>query len=487
MKKKTIFFPCLFLIVLSLMMLSQLRGQDVSKKTGVLEKILISREADRLDVKILFNILTIRHEFELANPNRLVIDFHNLQKISAARSYKVNYLGVISIRTGIFRPNIARVVFDMIGDIPPYSIESIENGVKVTLGFKEAPKEAPKVVAEEVKEIKAEDAICGLKVDPEKANINESISVDMGGSQHAQSMELEVFNPEGTKIETKKLSPDSAQYKTKFDKPGKYTFKGKAFNIQGKPSENPCEAKVYINFPPLSMLECRPAQEYVKKPIAIDASGSTDSDGEIVKVDFVITDETGNLVDRFTDTEKPFAWEKSFDKAGLYTVATLATDDFEAVSEPVRVLVTINPKEPRRIHLLADTGALAARGGGTYIGYAALRTGLLYKIIPEKLDFVLSGGGGFVSNVSGWKSFYIVDALFNYDFGRAFVGAGAGVTTDFKQSVRHSYGELIANLGFNLLRKTNSSVSILFEGRGPVMDISFQENYRLMLAFRFLF
>jgi hypothetical protein len=487
MKRKTMFFSCLFLIVLSLMLLSYSRAQEIPKKTGVLERIVISKEADRLNVKIFFNVFTFRHQFVLANPNRLVIDFINLEKISAAPSYKVNYLGVVSIRTGMFQSNIARVVFDIAGEIPPYSVESIENGVNVTIGVKEAPKEAPKVAAEEVKEVKVEDAVCELKVTPEKANINEIIFVDMGGSQHAQSMELEVFNPEGTQIETKKLSPDSAQWKTAFDKPGEYAFKGKAFNVQGKASETPCEAKVYINFPPTSKLECKPTQDYVKKPIAFDASGSTDSDGQVVKVEFTVSDEAGNVVDRFTDSEKPFAWQKTFEKEGLYTIAALATDDFGGLSEPARVSVMINPKKPSKTLFLADAGALAARGGGTYVSYAALRVGFVYKIIPKKLDFVLGGGGGYISKMPGWKYFYIVDALFNYHFGPVFIGVGAGVTTKSKDTPNYSYGEAIANLGFDLFRKVNTSGSIFFEGRGPVANISFQKNYRLMLGFRFIF
>jgi len=487
MKRKAVFFRCLFLILLSLMIFSYSRAQNVPKKIGVLERILISKEADRLEVKILFNILTIRHQFELTNPNRLVIDFINLEKINAASSYKVNHLGVLAIRTGMFKPNIARVVFDMAGEIPSYFIESIEGGVMVIIGVKEAPKEVPQVVTEEVKEVKIEDAICGLKVVPEKANINETISVDMSGSLHAQAMELEVFDAEGTKIDTRKLSPDSPQWKTIFDKPGQYLFKGKAFNIQGKPSENPCEAKVDINSPPVPRLECKPSEEYVKKPVAFDASGSTDSDGEVVKVEFTITDESGNVIDRFTDSEKPFAWEKSFEKEGLYTIAALATDDFGAVSEPARATVMINPKKPRKILFLVDAGALAARGGGTYIGYTALRAGIVYRIIPGKLDFALGGGGGYISNVSGWKSFYTVDALFNFHFGPIFIGAGAGGTSELRKTINYSYGELIANIGYDLFRKRNASGSIFFEGRGPTFNLSFEENYKLMLGVRLLF
>ena len=484
-------FPGLFLIVLSLILFSYSRGQEVPKKTGVLESILISQGANRLDVKIIFNVFTIRHEFELTNPNRLVIDFVNLEKINAAASYKVDYLGVHSIRTGMFKPNIARVVFDIAGEIPSYYVETTENGVDVIIGVKEAPKEAPKVPAvaaeevKEIKEIKVEDAICGLKVVPEKANINDAISVDMAGSQHAQSMELEVFNPEGTKIETKKLTPDSAQWKTTFGKPGEYAFKGKAFNTQGKPSENPCQAKVYVNFPPTCKLQCKPTQDYAKKPIAFDASGSMDSDGQVVKVEFIVSDEAGNVIDRFTASEKPFAWQKSFEKEGLYSVTALATDDFGGLSEPARVSVMINPKKPRKALLLADAGALAARTGGTYIGYPVLRVGLVYRTAIRKLDFVLEGGGGYISNLPGWKSFYIVDALLNYRFGPVFIGAGGGLTSKFKEITSNSYGEVIANLGFDIFRKVNFSGSIFVEGRGPANGLSIKDNYRMMLGFRF--
>lgn len=482
-KKKINLFPWLLLVIFSLTMISYSRGQAVSKKTGVLERIVISKGEGILEVKILLNIFTVRRQFELSNPNRLVIDFINLYQIKAARSYTVNYLGVLAIRTGMYQRNTARVVFDMAGQIPPYRIESIENGVSVTFGFKEAPK----VVTEEIKEMKVKDAICALQVAPAKANVNDPISIDMGSSQYAQSMEVNVVNPEGTKIESKKLFPDSPQWKTILDKPGEYVFQGKAFNVSGKPSENPCETKVHINFPPTSKLECNPCADYVGKPITLDASGSTDSDGEVVKVDFAVIDETGNLVDSFTDCEKPFTWGKSFEKEGIYKVIALAKDDFGAKSEPARVSVVINPKKARRFLFLVDAGALAARGGETFVGYAAGRIGLLYQIIPNRLDFALSGGGAYVSNVSSWKSFFMADALFNVHLGPVFIGTGAGVTSQFKESVDYSYGEFIANAGYDIFRKAKISGSVFLEGRGPISGIPFEDNYKLMLGFRLLF
>jgi len=150
----------------------------------------------------------------------------------------------------------------------------------VVKGFKHyefiMPKPCGNISLRKVEEI-IPDAVCSLKVDPAKANINDPISVDMSGSKHAQSMEVEVFGPDGTKITSKALTPESAQWQTKFDKPGEYIFKGKALNPKGKPSENPCEAKTYINFPPTCKLwtSCLPCEDYVGRPITFDASDST--------------------------------------------------------------------------------------------------------------------------------------------------------------------------------------------------------------------
>ena len=59
------------------------------------------------------------------------------------------------------------------------------------------------------------DAICSIKVSPAKANINDPISVDMSGSQHAMTMEVEIYDSKGAKISTKKLSSDSPKWQTR--------------------------------------------------------------------------------------------------------------------------------------------------------------------------------------------------------------------------------------------------------------------------------
>jgi hypothetical protein len=381
----------------------------------------------------------------------------------------------------MYKPGIARVVFDMIDQIPPYKIESIENGLRIIFWPEEE-----KVIEEKI-EIEIEDAICDIKVNPVKANVNDPIFVDMSGSKNAKSMEVEVFDKEGIKITSQKLTPDSPKWETRFDKPGEYFFKGKAFSTEDKPSENISEARTYINSPPVSRLECSPCKVKIQKPITLDATGSADFDGQVIRVDFEISDEEGNLVDRFTDNEMPFSWEKVFEDKGVYTVTAIGTDDFGAVSDPALIKV-IAKGGKKRLSILLDAGALAARGQGTsYSAYMAGRLGIVYQIFPGTLDIIISGGGAYTTESAPWKPFYNGSLLLNLHLGPVFIGAGAGVTTEHKETLPKAYGEAIANIGIDIFNISKTKFSILFEAAGPVTDLSFKEHHKLMAGFRLTF
>ena len=345
------------------------------------------------------------------------------------------------------------------------------------------PKPCGNISLRKVEEV-IPDAICDIRVDPAKANINDPISVDMSGSQHAKSMEVDVFGPEGTKITSKTLTPDSPKWQIKFDTPGEYVFKGRAINPTEKPSENPCEAKTYINFPPTCKLwtSCLPCEDYVGKPVTFDASDSIDPDGEVVKADFEITDEQGKVVDRYSDAEKPFTWEKIFEAPGVYTITAIVTDDFGAVSQPARIDLEVTQK---RFFFLVEAGPFLARGShGTYV---ASRLGFLYKIVPDTVDFIISAGGALTLNGEPWKSIFMANLLFNVKSGPAFFGAGAGFTTRVKEN-RNSDADLIANFGFNIFNTQTSIGSIFFEVRAPVgKEREFSKHHKLMLGFRIIF
>ncbi len=323
-------------------------------------------------------------------------------------------------------------------------------------------------------------AVCDLKVSPSKANLNDPITVDMSGSQHAKSLQVDVFNAQGTKVASKALAPDSPKWQTSFDKPGEFTFKGKAVNIKGEATT--CEAKVYINFPPECSLTLSTTKDYVGKPIIIDASGSSDSDGQIVKAEFEITDEAGNVVDKYMVTQKPLSWEKVFETAGPYTVTLVVTDDFGGVSEPCRAGLEATQK---MLFILVEAMPLWARG--SYGPYLGARAGIVYRIVPETLDLVLSGGGAFSLKGDPWKSFFTANFLLNVHTGPVFFGGGVGFSSKVKET-RDSDFELVGSLGFNIFDKNTSGGDLFGELRVPVGEgRSFSDHHKFLFGFRFLF
>jgi hypothetical protein len=358
----------------------------------------------------------------------------------------------------------------------------------VIKGFKHyeffIPRACGNVSLKAIKEI-VPDAICDIQVSPVKANLNDPISVDMGGSQHALSMEVEIIGPDGNRVATQSLSPDSPRWQTRFATPGEYTFRGKALNPKGKPSVNACEAKTYINFPPVCKIwsSCLPCENYVTRPITFDASNSTDPDGEVVKVDFEIKDEMGNVVDTFSDTTKPFTLEKVFEEPGVFTVTAVVTDDFGAMSEPCKIEgLEVTQKKFYGKANIAPTWARGSHGP-----YGAAEVGVHFWLLPYKLDIEAAVGGALAFKGEPWKSIFLGDVLLNYHFGPVFVGGGAGFTTEVKEE-RNADFDLLGNVGFDVFNNWSQVGSIFFRVRWPIGENrSLADNHKIAMGFRLLF
>jgi len=347
------------------------------------------------------------------------------------------------------------------------------------------PRPCGNISLRSITDLELPPAVCNLVVSPAKVNLKDPVTIDMGGTQLAKSMEVDVLGPDGAKLATHALTPDSAKKQVSFDKPGVYTFKGRATNTQDKVSTNACEAKVFVNAPPTCALttSCQPCKNMVGRAVTIDASGSADSDGRVSKADFAITDAAGNAVDKFMDGDAPFVWDKIFDQPGTYAITVVVTDDFGAVSEPCRVVVDVTQK---RLFFLVEGGPGLLRG--TYTAMLWARAGLLYKIVPDTLDFILSFGGGFPVRGEPWTSFVMGNALLNVHAGPGFLAGGLGFSTK-DQTTRKAGIDLVGEVGIDLFKVNSSVGSILFELRAPVLtsDRSFEKNHKLLLGFRYIF
>jgi hypothetical protein len=328
---------------------------------------------------------------------------------------------------------------------------------------------------------------CSLVVLPQKANLNDPITVDMGGCQYVKSMEVEVLNAQGAKVGSHVFSPDSPKWQTSFDKSGEYTFKARVFNIKGEIGGSGCEAKTYINFPPLCNLitSCLPCNDYVGRPITFDASGSTDTDGEIVKANFEILDSTGKVIDSYVAGQKPFKWDRIFTKPGVYTVIAAVNDNAGAVSPAADACKISFEITQKRLFFLAEAGPGVVRG--TFTTFVGLRAGIFYWLVPDKLDFVLSGGGGLPVKGDPWRFFFMANALLNVHAGPAFIGGGLGYSTK-EQVTRKSGLDIVGNVGVDIFNNYSNRGSLIFEFRSPVGgDRAFDEHYKMFLGFRMLF
>jgi hypothetical protein len=228
---------------------------------------------------------------------------------------------------------------------------------------------------------------------------------------------------------------------------------------------------------------CFPCEHYVKRPITFDASGSTDPDGNVVKVDFEIKDETGSIVDTFADSSKPFVLEKIFQKPGIFDITAVVTDDFGAMSQPCKIEgLEVTEK---RVFVLFEGGPMLVRGSrGPYLG---ARLGVFYWLVPDQLDVVVSGGGSLALKGEPWKSFFMGNAVLNYHSGPIYFGAGVGFTSAVKQE-RGSDFEILGNIGYDIFDNVLRAGSLFFELRVPVGEgRSFSDHHKLMLGFRYRF
>ncbi len=340
-------------------------------------------------------------------------------------------------------------------------------------------------------------AVCSLVIVPERANINDPITIDMSGTQDAKSMTVEVYDAQGQKIATQALTPDSPKWQTKFDKPGEYTFKGSAVNMEGITATNPCAAKTYINIPPICKLwtSCLPCEDYVGRPITFDASGSTDPDGQVVKVVFELMDASGKVLDSCVATRKPFVWEKVFTKAGTYTISATAYDNDGAKSASTdqnRLTFEVTQK---RFFWQAAVGPMLSAGmklvnqgydyDGTYALGGFLRAGIFYWLSPDKWSFTLTGGGVMPFKGEPWKFAFLAEGLINGHYKKSYAGVGLGFSSK-SQDWTESGMDIVAQIGTNVFQTWTKSGQLFFEFRAPV-GRSFEYNHRFGLGFRMLF
>jgi hypothetical protein len=118
-------------------------GQDQAPVSSI-KDITFQKVDDQLQVLIKIDGPFTFETLEVQEPQRLVLDFKSVSQIQAPPVLEVNDVGVTSIRTGQFQPDVARVVFDLADKAPSHSLTQTEDGLKVVFWTEAAaPQPAP--------------------------------------------------------------------------------------------------------------------------------------------------------------------------------------------------------------------------------------------------------------------------------------------------------------------------------------------------------
>jgi len=360
--------------------------------------------------------------------------------------------------------------------------------VKVRRGFKTytfiIPKPCGNIALHSVVE-EIPDAVCSLRVSPARANVGDPITVDMSGSQYAKRLRVDILDKQGKRVAAKDFAPEAARWQTKLDNPGEYVFRGIAISFGDKTSTNPCEGKVYINYPPVGKVVpgCLNCLEYVGRPLTFDATGSGDPDGEVTKVAFELTDANGLVVDSFVDTERPFVWQKTLLKDGNYTVAVTAYDNegvASSATEDSRKTIKVTRKT---FFVTLEGGPMMAHG--SYQAFGFIRTGMYFWLSPDRASLAFTSGAGMPFKGAPWKPVITANLVGNVHLGPFFTGVGVGFMTK-ERSDRKEGIDALAQAGFTLSKSYLTIWQLFFEFRVP-LGRSFEDCHKMSAGFRYNF
>jgi hypothetical protein len=119
---------------------------------GTLKSITTQKDGAQLVVTIAVDGAFTHEAAFLTSPKRLVVDLNSVSTIAASPYTQVGEAGILDIRTGQFKPETARVVFDMGQATPAYSVSAVAGGLKLVFWLEAADEQPAQPVREPVRE-----------------------------------------------------------------------------------------------------------------------------------------------------------------------------------------------------------------------------------------------------------------------------------------------------------------------------------------------
>ena len=184
-------------VILFITSTSEIYGGQQSQ--AVLEKLDLHQSSDFLKAVIGVSGEFGYQHFELKDPSRLVVEISPVGEIRAEASYDINAFGVKAVRTGRFKPDIARIVFDLEETLPSYEIIQVANGIEVVFRWAEDIDRVPPVTEKAIEqeeapeeEVKKESHLKSISYGKRDNQLKVDIHID--GDFFHRSVELRHFS-----------------------------------------------------------------------------------------------------------------------------------------------------------------------------------------------------------------------------------------------------------------------------------------------------
>ena len=228
------------------------------------------------------------------------------------------------------------------------------------------------------------------------------------------------------------------------------------------------------NQSPKCEMEVTPITGYCGEQLTIDASRSTDPDGDVTKMSVSFVDEKGQVVSEqviegselITQTTLPCG-------TSTLTVTVTDNDNMSATSPECKVAVTGNS----RVRILADLGYYRQFDPGDYLFG---RVGLEYKINQDFSVLGFIGGAPHIKGSDGASAF-MIDLLGEYTFSRYFINLGVGgwiSDGDNDIDAEDTQLDVIAAVGARIYGKPDKfNTSIFVEARSGVDEMDEMAKY----------
>jgi len=166
---------------------------------AVLEKIELERSTDFLRATISISGNFGYQHFELEEPSRLVVEITPVGEIHTEELVDVDAFGVKTVRTGRFKPDTARIVFDLVERLPSYEIVQVDGGIEVVFRWVESVDMIPPVTErtpEQAKppaeEMKKESRLNSISYGRRDDQLKVDIHID--GEFYYKTIELRQFS-----------------------------------------------------------------------------------------------------------------------------------------------------------------------------------------------------------------------------------------------------------------------------------------------------